>query len=192
MPSLPFPTSSATSSPSKSTLSNPLIIALTNPTLGNGIIIIIIIIIIFFFFFFFFFFFLLLVFVRLCIGGNQLLKLPKAIGNLAALEHLDMKSNQINALPPDMGQLKACTKMDMSHNMLSELPWEMGQLDALAQLNVDHNPILLPPKIVITQGTRAIVDWLQKNEKSVRLVPFSFVTVPVAYCLVVGRVGRRS
>lgn len=100
-----------------------------------------------------------------------------------------MKSNQINFLPPEIGRLKNCVKMDVSHNMLSELPWEMGELTNLNMLNVDHNPLLMPPKPVINQGTKAIVDWLAKNEKTVRLFACMSWTNSVTYlslCTITG------
>jgi len=45
--------------------------------------------------------------------------LPKEIGQLQALTHLDLSSNELNTLPKEIGQLQALTHLSLIHNKLT-------------------------------------------------------------------------
>jgi len=74
--------------------------------------------------------------------------LPPEIGQLTALQRLDLDINRLGALPPDIGQLTALRIFHIGNNRLRALPPEIGQLNALQHLHLDNNQLgALPPEI---------------------------------------------
>ena len=66
-----------------------------------------------------------------------------ALGQLAALEELDLNNNQLTgAVPAALGQLAALKVLSLGDNRLTrEVPAELGQLAALEQLRLDNNQL---------------------------------------------------
>jgi len=52
--------------------------------------------------------------------------------------------------------------------MLTELPWEMGNMNELKTLDLSHNPLVIPPRVIIQQGTESVIKWIKTNEKEGR------------------------
>ena len=61
--------------------------------------------------------------------------LPPEIGQLTALNILDLASNELTSLPPQIGELTALMSLSLRQNQLTSLPAELG---GLAQLLYGH------------------------------------------------------
>ncbi len=84
--------------------------------------------------------------VAIDLAGNQLSgNLPSELGNLAALEYLNLGGNQITGLPAQIGQLTDLVSLTLNNNNLSSLPNGIGSLSALEYLNLNYNPITALP-----------------------------------------------
>ncbi len=66
---------------------------------------------------------------------------PASIGQLKALQTLDLSNNKLTVLPAEIGQLKALKTLNLSGNFFEVLPPEIGQLKALQTLDLSDNPI---------------------------------------------------
>ena len=64
----------------------------------------------------------------LAVGSRQLVELPDAIGQLAALQKLDVQSNQLTAVPDTIGQLAALEVLDLQSNQQTAVPGTIDQL----------------------------------------------------------------
>ena len=103
-------------------------------------------------------------FIYVGIMGPQMLTVPASIGNLTALERLDLSANQILHLPEAVGALSNLESLYLDHNRLqdlpsavdgwwnlqflsleynelSQLPGELMSLTELRYLNLDHNEL---------------------------------------------------
>ena len=78
-------------------------------------------------------------------------QLPSELGDLAALEELDLSYNQLSGeLPPELGHLTNLESLSLYENQLSgPLPPELGDLGALANLHLADNQLSgpLPPEL---------------------------------------------
>ena len=78
-------------------------------------------------------------------------QLPSELGDLAALEELDLSYNQLSGeLPPELGHLANLESLSLYENQLSgPLPPELGDLGALANLHLADNQLSgpLPPEL---------------------------------------------
>ncbi|MEL6150102.1 MAG: hypothetical protein AAFR56_10810 [Chloroflexota bacterium] len=63
--------------------------------------------------------------------GLGLVELPSEIGQLTALQQLDIRNNKLAFLTPEIGQLIALEGFNLSGNRLTSLPPEIGQLTAM-------------------------------------------------------------
>ncbi|MEM1292397.1 MAG: COR domain-containing protein, partial [Cyanobacteria bacterium P01_H01_bin.162] len=74
--------------------------------------------------------------------------LPPEIGQLTALQSLNLFNNTLSSLPPVIGQLTALQSLDLSANRLSSLSLVIDQLIALQSLVLNRNRLSsLPPEI---------------------------------------------
>lgn len=88
--------------------------------------------------------------IELSMTGRTISALPKKIGELVALERLDLGINQINSLPPEIGQLKSLTNLNLSTNNFTSLPPGIGQLVNLKSLGLNRNQLSnLPSEIFL-------------------------------------------
>ena len=62
--------------------------------------------------------------------GNKLTSLPAEIGQLTALEWLNLRYNQLTSLPAEIGQLTSLTELWLSLNQLTSLPAAIRELRA--------------------------------------------------------------
>jgi len=122
---------------------------------------------------------------KLSLRDNDVMLLPRAIGQLTGLRSLLLSGNRIRQLPDEIGQLKALTTLDLSQNRVNHLtdavtlltnlkelylfdneltsvPSSIGSLTALETLWLDLNRITaLPTSIGSLRGLRKL--WLDQN-----------------------------
>lgn len=90
---------------------------------------------------------------QLSLPANRLVDaLPAALGELTALQHLDLSGNDLAGveLPAELGQLAALQTLDLSDNALAgPIPAELGALGRLRSLNLSNNALSgpLPPQL---------------------------------------------
>ena len=70
---------------------------------------------------------------------------PAEIGQLTALEWLDLDENELTSIPAEIGQLKALTVLVLNGNQLTSLPAEIGQLVSLTRLGLHNNKLTSVP-----------------------------------------------
>jgi len=80
------------------------------------------------------------------LNGNRLVSIPKEIGQLKALQVLILFNNRLVSVPKEIGQLKALQQLDLTGNLLVSVPKEIGQLKALQELYLDNNELVSVPK----------------------------------------------
>src|SRR3989304_4509387 len=70
--------------------------------------------------------------INLC---NKKIKcISSELGQLQALQWLDLSNNQLACVPAELGQLQALQWLHLDHNQLACVPAELGQLQALQGL----------------------------------------------------------
>lgn len=78
---------------------------------------------------------------------NQLSSLPASLGQLRALQVLQLRNNHLRSLPSScvsgLSQLVYCC---LQHNHLQKLPSCLSRLPRLAVLNVGSNHVVEPPR----------------------------------------------
>ena len=79
---------------------------------------------------------------RINLEHNQLTSLPESIGNLTALQKINLWSNQLKSLPESIGNLTALQKINLRYNQLTSLPESIGNLTALQGIYLEGNPLL--------------------------------------------------
>jgi hypothetical protein len=92
---------------------------------------------------------------------NFLDDLPPEIGQLQSLKRLDLLSNEFQQLPPVIGNLSALERLMLARNHLQTLPPEIGQLHALKQLTVSHNDLRIIPSEI---GNMHSLEQLRLND----------------------------
>lgn len=106
---------------------------------------------------------------KLVLGSNQLLgALPASIGNLTALDTLELWNNQLTGnLPSELGSITSLDYMDLSPNEFTgAIPPELGNLNALVTLWLNNNK--LTGNIPTTLGNLSSLQnlYLQGNQLS--------------------------
>lgn len=83
---------------------------------------------------------------RLDLSYNQLTALPDAIGALGArLRHLNLRFNVLTALPASLVQCTALELLDVRDNKLTALARELSVLPRLLDLRTEGNALAYPP-----------------------------------------------
>ncbi|MFN8844015.1 MAG: leucine-rich repeat domain-containing protein [Chryseotalea sp.] len=77
---------------------------------------------------------------------QQLTKLPKEIGKLKNLTHLDIDGNRVTEIPTSIGNLKKLKYLCVHDNRLTALPHTLGKLTTLQVLDISKNKITRLPK----------------------------------------------
>ena len=99
---------------------------------------------------------------------NSLIELPSEIGNLRKLKVLKLGGNNLSCLPKDIGRLKELEILTAWNNQLIELPEEICLLTNLKGLDISGNLLpALPDLIIRLTGLRALYyqnDNLKLNE----------------------------
>ncbi|XP_015249197.1 PREDICTED: leucine-rich repeat-containing protein 27 isoform X2 [Cyprinodon variegatus] len=98
----------------------------------------------------------------LCLEGNQISSIPGPMFcSLPQLQWLDLRNNLITSLPADIGSHRSLRNLVLEANPISELPAELGRVITLRGLNLRDCPIRFPPKEVLHQGCRSILQYLR-------------------------------
>jgi len=77
---------------------------------------------------------------------TQIEEIPKEIGQLHNLQHLDLMYNQIEEIPKEIGQLHNLQELLLDNNQIEKIPKEIGQLHELQKLSLSDNQIKEIPK----------------------------------------------
>ncbi len=75
---------------------------------------------------------------RLDLSGEGMAELDPAIGELDALQELDISGNNLRVLPPELGTLRL-RALDARNNQLNALPAELGAMRTLERLRLGRN-----------------------------------------------------
>ena len=101
-------------------------------------------------------------------GNNLTGSLPPEIGNLAALEVLNLYDNALSgSIPTELANLAALVHLDLSDNALSgSIPTEIGDLTTLLGLLLNDNAISgpIPPELAKLAALESL--WLDDNDLS--------------------------
>jgi len=81
----------------------------------------------------------------LILTDNQLVSLPKSIGNCKYLQKCALAGNQLSALPPEMANCVNLELLRISANQLEELPQWLIELPRLSWLGFSGNPCAIKP-----------------------------------------------
>lgn len=121
----------------------------------------------------------------LAVRYNNIRQLPTTMASLLSLRELDVSFNELEAvpeslcfattlvkmnisnnfadlqyLPRSIGNLELLEELDMSNNQIRILPDSFRMLSRLRVLNVEGNPLEVPPKNIIDQGAKAVVQYM--------------------------------
>lgn len=101
---------------------------------------------------------------ELYIASNKLTRLPKQIGELRQLKHLDASYNQISELPPELGMCTYLKQLLLFNNNIQTVPTELGSLHMLEMLGIDGNPLHGEVKQeIMEKGTKNLINWLRES-----------------------------
>ena len=101
---------------------------------------------------------------KLYLNHNKLKALPRGIGQLKSLTHLDVSGNELTDVPAEIGMLTNLKKLLLFDNNLQTLPYELGYLFHLDTLGVEGNPLAEVLKSRIMQeGTKSLVKYLKEE-----------------------------
>lgn len=70
----------------------------------------------------------------------QFRSIPLGIGQLRALEELNLSNNELTKLPPNFGEMAFLDTLDLSNNKLMEIP-DLSNLSLLEDLYLQHNKL---------------------------------------------------
>ncbi|WP_328876331.1 leucine-rich repeat domain-containing protein [Streptomyces sp. NBC_00287] len=96
--------------------------------------------------------------VALTSATRGLTYLPKEIGRLANLTHLNLCQNKLTTLPPQIGELASLTHLDLRENGLTKLPKEIGQLTNLVHLDLRGNNLARLPRAIDQLPSLRVLD----------------------------------
>ncbi|KAJ4165756.1 hypothetical protein LMH87_007376 [Akanthomyces muscarius] len=101
---------------------------------------------------------------ELYIASNKLSRLPKQIGDLRQLKHLDVSYNQLTEIPPELGMCTFLKQLLLFNNNIQELPYELGSLHMLDVLGIEGNPLESSVKSeIMEKGTRSLITAFREN-----------------------------
>jgi hypothetical protein len=120
---------------------------------------------------------------RLDLSGNQLTALGPEIGQLTALQHLDLGGNQLTSVPPELLQLTALQHLDLRGNQLTSLPTEIGRLTALRHLFLQKNQLTALPREI---GQLTALETLSLSGNRLIMLPPEMVELTALHSLHLG------
>ena len=72
--------------------------------------------------------------------------IPKEIGNLKSLTHLDISHNGLQSIPKEIGNLKSLSCLDIVYNKLQCIPTIISDLKSLKNIDITNNKLKSIPK----------------------------------------------
>ena len=74
--------------------------------------------------------------------GNDIKKIPTAIGDATSLQYLKLQNNNnITNIPSEVGNLVKLVDFDIRHNAIEVLPNILDSLEALERIYLHNNPV---------------------------------------------------
>ena len=107
---------------------------------------------------------------KLEVHGNHMTSLPESIGNLQALEWLDLSQNMLTSLPDSIGNLQALKILYLYQNRLTSLPESIGNLQVLEWLGLARNTLTSLPKSI---GNLNALNYLILSQNTLTSLPES-------------------
>ncbi len=83
---------------------------------------------------------------ELALVGNHLTLLPRQIGLLQNLTHLNLSNNELTSFPEEIGLLSNLTHLDLSENKLTLFPTYIDSLESLKVLALSKNKLKRLPE----------------------------------------------
>jgi internalin A len=100
---------------------------------------------------------------KLYLGENQLTHIPPELSQLANLQLLSIARNQLMQIPLELSQLANLQELYLHENQLTQIPPDLSQLANLYDMRLENNQdLLMPPPEIVSQGTQAILTFLQE------------------------------
>lgn len=109
------------------------------------------------------------------LAHNFLTNLPDSIGSLSSLYELTLIYNNLKDLPETIGNLKALQTLHLMNNKLTNLPDTICNLQSLQKLNLGNNYLEYLPESISNLESLQIL-WLQNNYLT--QLPDSIATLP--------------
>jgi hypothetical protein len=106
--------------------------------------------------------------------GYDLRLLPPSIGDLNALEELDLHTNRLATLPDAIGELRSLRALRVHRNGLEVLPETIGSLRSLQELVVGENALRELPSI----AGLASLEELHANDNPLAALPETIGLLP--------------
>ncbi|MEQ1694829.1 MAG: COR domain-containing protein [Hyphomicrobiaceae bacterium] len=98
---------------------------------------------------------------RLDLSFNHLTSIPNALANCARLEWLNLSHNSLAHVPDVISKLKELQELFISHNKIISLPESLGSLTELQNISLDEMAMEWPPRKILSQGTKPMLDFLR-------------------------------
>jgi|GEM_PF-1402426 len=114
--------------------------------------------------------------IELMLPGNNLSgPIPTALGDLPALNYLDLNSNQLNGdIPPELGNLSVLTALNLHNNQLSGvIPIELMKLPNLTLLDLSYNHLDGPIPAEVENLT-ALQELILNHNRLTESIPDTF------------------
>lgn len=107
--------------------------------------------------------------------NNRFRKLPAEIGQLSALETINVHNNSISKLPASVGRIPVLRSLDISSNTLKSLPAAMSHASALTEVRASHNRLRgVPARLP------ASLEALDLSDNAVRRLKRGVYRVPMS------------
>ena len=107
--------------------------------------------------------------------GYGLHSLPPSIGDLDALEELDLNTNRLATLPDAIGELRGLRALRLHRNGLEALPETIGSLHSLRELIVGENALRELPPAIAGLGS---LEELHANDNPLAALPEAIGLLP--------------
>ncbi|KAI5865379.1 glucose-repressible alcohol dehydrogenase transcriptional effector [Durotheca rogersii] len=113
------------------------------------------------------------------LASNNLTHLPREIGQLRSLKHLDVSHNRLTSLPPELGMCTPLKQLLLYNNLIQTIPSELGALHFLELLGIQGNPLEHEQKQrLMEEGTKALIAHL-KEQAPVPMPPNPRALIPI-------------
>ncbi|XP_032240205.1 leucine-rich repeat protein soc-2 [Nematostella vectensis] len=101
----------------------------------------------------------------LSLQNNYLEVLPWSLIYLKQLKKLDVSFNELSSLPHTIGYLPSLESFAATNNNISTIPNEVLNLSRLRSLHLADNPLVSPPCEVVSEGVKAVFEYLRKRQE---------------------------